>query len=473
MRKTVNEFRGYLVGLICLVLRSAVFPGLLLAQCPNPTPAPPSKYLSDSDPGYHRLEELQATAYESKSVRRPAPVTPEMLADELELEQAFDQFLDMLTSGKELDESTKEYRQARREAWKDLRSELAEVKLPTRYENLQWYEQVSWLRSRIESVAAPEKLASAPRVIFGTLPKLGVNAQTFPVPGHPECRVVAINEDLFDAVYWIIRDLVLTLDWSRQGGRPSRYDRNYVVQRIPDPDIQRRFAEALSWYLGHQNKPIASYPIEPRQLRLAITLVTSMEMFALAHEYAHVLLGHKFDVQEVDYSWLQEITADELGFMLMLAAQRKGTDKREKLMGFWGAELMLDVMNILETSQKIVSTGKIPPAPMEDPMEKTVVNGAIQCMGAPQSTECKTFQAQHYLPNHPPLWLRVLMIRNTMRETPPLRIDQVEVRISDAMDDKWDFSMAMTFAGMALLRDQIPLIAPKSVSPDNPREQEK
>jgi hypothetical protein len=404
-----------------------------------------SKYLSDSDAAYSLLEKLQREAYSNKDdVRHVGPPSTQELLQINEIESGITK-TPTDTCSADLKKARAAYEEFSKQSTLRVSEEFKNIKMPTRFENPQWYSVVSKLSHRIERYVSEDTLLPKGRVVFGTLPTRSVDACIYKVPGTSD-RLAVFNEDLFYATYQLTKVLIQTFQWGEQR---TSYKREYVKKRVSDDDIRRRFLEVIHWYVVKRSRLPEYYPLEPGQIKMAITLTRSMEMFAIAHEYAHLILNHApQDMESQAYSWQQEIQADVLGFKMMINTQNKSGDEVEKAYGFWGAFLMLSVMDMLDCAITISTTGIMPPAPMKDSTEVQMLKAAFAFLKGDTSSETKKTVSI----SHPPFWLRALLIRQTMHSV---------VNINKIMNDEWDFGIALNIAGHALLVNAAPLLKPK------------
>ncbi len=411
------------------------------AQAGTMAPAQPRRYLSDSDPTYAVLEGFQKREYGRETTRRSRVISQEQLVQMEELMRTSSGGPDSPAAGS-VDGSRAEYEAFRRETHGQHIREVRELVLPTRYENPLWYLHVQTLTQRIESTLQATGNAPRHRVIFGTSPTRTVGAQVLAVPGSSD-HVAIFHEDLFHATYLLMKVLVQTLDWRETR---TSYERDRIKERVKDPDVQRRFREAMAWYAKPAGSP-SFYVLEPNQTRLANVLTRGMELFVIAHEYAHVLLGHTRrgdSVADQLWSWRQEIAADSLACEIVLAtAQHSGSDF-ENGFALWGPELMLAGLDILERVDAFTRTGTAPVALSADPARMETVGRALKCLEDMESPECVSLDQRASIGTHPPLALRRALVRETMRRFP---------RNAAVMKDEWDFGQALIVAGYALLHD--------------------
>lgn len=408
------------------------------------------KYLSDTDPSYLLLERIQKNAYGDKSdIRHVSPPNPKALSMRAEITAEMNFYLtdSIKTYSEELELSRENFNDFWNKANERMAKELDTLTLPTRYENAQWYSVISKLNHRLMAVINKEYPNFNSRILFGTIPTTSVNASTIMVPGSTD-RIVLFNEDLFDATYSLTKVLIQTLDWKETS---LSYKKEKVHKKVKDPEVNKRFLEIMLWYLKmSSNSSLGSYFLEPGQMKMAIVLTRSMELFALAHEYAHIILGHSpRNDKEFAYNWLQEFDADDLGFQLMFMTIMDSGVKEEKAFGRWGALLMLGIMDIFERATITATTGKIPPAPGLDTLENNMVKGAFDCLKSPKGDDCRNFLDTQSVDSHPPLWLRELLMRNLMHK---------EASLSQIMNDEWDFGQALIVAGQALLLENSSLL---------------
>jgi hypothetical protein len=134
------------------------------------------------------------------------------------------------------------------------------------------------------------------RVTVSTLPLGQVNARTFSVPATDE-YLILFDPVFLDFLYALSVDIAGAIDTNKalQGARrqvsaPEPVDVSPAI-RYGDPRPARSFFSTLSAFL-HWGAPPAPHPNDHASLALAEHLRETATQFILAHEYAHVLLGH-------------------------------------------------------------------------------------------------------------------------------------------------------------------------------------
>lgn len=407
------------------------------------------QYLSDIDPSYALLEKIQMEAYnDGSAVRHVSPPDPVTLSIRSEMIALLPFFDDDAILSAEAKKSREAYNEFWRKSNEQSARELATMILPTRYENANWYAVVSRLNKRLLAVISKQYPDFKQRIIFGTIPTSSVNAATLKVPGSTDILVL-FNEDLFNASYVLTKVLIQTFSWQEHS---LSYKRDHVRQQAKDPKINQEFRKIMLWYLNTSSRPTEFYPLEPGQMKMTIVLTRSMEIFALAHEYSHAILGHLIrDEKKYANNWVQEIQADNLGFLLMFSTLMDSGDQEERAFGRWGALLMLNAMDIFERATITAETGEIPPGPEQDALENQMIEGVLTCLNSPNSDICKKFLESKTPSTHPPTWLRMDFLRNLMKTEPSL---------APIMNDEWDFGYALIIAGHALLLDNSSFFKP-------------
>lgn len=256
------------------------------------------------------------------------------------------------------------------------------IELPTRFENPYFYALLQsdlraidgHARDEMKIVGGRGRVQFDSLPLFGTLPTGELDAFTAKVPESSEF-VVVVNESLFVLLNLASKVVAQAMPESmlEGGGIALPFSSKEVVERIAGsaPEVRLRFVDVLDATVRRGNPSAAAvYAIPEPWAHTAAELRQAAELFAVAHEYAHILLGHlelpcrkaalgtsgaDGDVVDIDLvvrSWQQEYDADCLGALIgnSTAVRRFGLDGGRS----WGAIEMY--FAIVEVVHRAVST---------------------------------------------------------------------------------------------------------------------
>jgi hypothetical protein len=175
-------------------------------------------------------------------------------------------------------------------------------------------------------IAVP--LSSRPR--FGTLPAGTLNARTVAVP-NSDSHLTVVNSELFGFCYEYLKVGLKTVGFRANGQTLEMSYGEKVFNEGPrhDRDLLVRLSKLLEDTVNHRRIQSHAPPAEYEQ-PLLMRMVDVMEFFLVAHEYAHVALGHvssntvAFHTYGVNRplrvlrrTWGQEAAADAWAFNLL------------------------------------------------------------------------------------------------------------------------------------------------------------
>jgi hypothetical protein len=309
-----------------------------------------------ADPALSLLESLRAAS---------AP-TPSLAGSAIRGEEVACFLEDRAASGAPIDRSTFD-------AWR--RSQGSEPALGTAKEAL-GDRTIARLQARLERTLL-ERGARIPahRIAFGTVRTGRASPSAFAVPGA-DARLVVLDDRLFDMVYAVVS---AAFDAGPYQGGSACLARTPAALNDDSTVLARpRFSVTLRHFAGVAAS--GRYDVAPAQATSILALVRVAELFALGHEYAHVLLGHGASATagtlataggaptvELSYATDQELAADALAFRIVQETiARDGTDA-EKAMAPFGPDVMLHVIDLLETARAVFDGRALPTAPTSLP----------------------------------------------------------------------------------------------------------
>jgi hypothetical protein len=301
---------------------------------------------------------------------------------------------------------------------------LAETErlLPTPYEDPNWYAILMRIVKRVERAIPAVYTSYDPKVnanvVFGTLRSGHVNATSMKIEGIDGALVV-IEDGLFLFAHLMAKIFSSALPVSSRAGTRVAflYDRDSIRSRIAsNPQLPHSFLDVLKAFIveGHPSRA-AVYFIEALYAPFANYLTEAFEHFLIAHEYAHLVLGHldpsdsglesvgllplEEGVRAMQYSWEQEVAADQLGLLLTMVCMQEMHLPFD--IGYAGAVMFLMCREIVEKFVDIVTRGQ-------------EIGFAVELRSAGPNAEDVPNVA---VPTYPPVKSRCEAMRNLIRKS--------------------------------------------------------
>jgi hypothetical protein len=210
------------------------------------------------------------------------------------------------------------------------------------------------------------------RPLLGTLPTGRVNVMTMLVPSTRE-HLLLFESEFTGFAYLAAKAVADVLPYRRSpdGGASFDLEPGRVGERLAQqPQSARRFGELVRAYL-ETGRPYQApqYTQEPVRNTWAMMLCDSVELFALGHEYGHILKNHlgqqrpaawlggpgMAEPEELAWSRQQEFEADSQGLSLSMAAmQSRGFDLP---IGFLGADFYFTMTHVMERAVSMLRHG--------------------------------------------------------------------------------------------------------------------
>ncbi len=222
------------------------------------------------------------------------------------------------------------------------------------YENAGTLSILEELADRLEQSAQRLGYQLPERPELGTLPLSGANAKIFFASDVD--HVLVFENGLIMFSYLSAQAIADVLPFRRtpDGGAAFTPDQNEIAGRLDrQPDIARRFGEMIRAYLETGNPALAPYSLQdPTRLVYAGILNDSIELFAMGHEYGHLIRGHS---RETRFSVQQEIEADATGVSLSInAMQVRGYDLP---LGYLGADFYFTMRHVFNRAKHMLRHG--------------------------------------------------------------------------------------------------------------------
>jgi hypothetical protein len=296
--------------------------------------------------------------------------------------------------------------------------------LPTQYEDPRAFSILQHRAAQVEAAITSMSLDLPVRPLLGTALARDVNARVFPVFGSDgqlnECLIV-FNRIVVPFVYEMSGLLARVIP---HGAQSLDFDGN--AETPLDDALVTVFAECVSFVLlgvemGLGTDGLADYVVvdggkmphvetDSAQQALRYVLTSGIELFLVAHEYAHLGDGHLTRPPSYDSSWnvkykdtiaryCNEFDADYLGMRLMARAME--TERIPSRFGNWmafrfvGADIFLRCLDVLERAHAYALSGKEPYRGVPDPY----TGDGFDCVSS----------------SHPPAYLRSERLRQNFR----------------------------------------------------------
>ena len=349
------------------------------------------KYQSDVDSAYKYLEDVQRQIYTENP-----DLTDPYSREELNSPRAVASFADLKKRALKAcpDPSKRETCALDPIAVDALMSTLPCLTLPTRFESPLFFYGISIYMSELTKVRA-SRFPTSSAARFGSLPTGTINAQAI-LPRDSRDPLVILNRDIFfftgalsksisDAIP-ISKDEVVKLDHSEEGIRKRLHDNPYIVANFAD--AMSRIVVAGSSFGANEAT------LDEDHNHIHARLVSAMDMFIIAHEEAHVILGHVSDKSAAFHlagnaqnkralprmpapqrsnskenlqqsrkqvndtattlktqlrTQKQELEADALGFKLLMWSERNGDDPVGEMMAAAAPHLVFRILDAVDT----------------------------------------------------------------------------------------------------------------------------
>lgn len=260
---------------------------------------------------------------------------------------------------------------------------LACQELPTRFESPLFFALISLHLEPLQK-AQERHYPKAPATRFGSLPTGTFDAQAILPPGS-DVPLVILNRDLFffsgafskavsDAIPITMGEAV-ALDYSALGIRKRLRTNPYIVTNFADA--------AARLVKGGTSGGAKEVTLDDTHNHLHARLLGAIDSFLMAHEQAHIILGHTGKIsaslhlaggglparaaapeapmpnasdtttsdsvpQVILRSRQQELDADALGFKLMMYASQEGTDPIATLVGAAAPHMVFRVLEMAD-----------------------------------------------------------------------------------------------------------------------------
>ena len=281
------------------------------------------------------------------------------------------------------------------------------VQPPTPYEDPNLYAVLLEMSDSIEAALTSRGFPTPPRLLLGTLPTGTLNALTFPVLRTKE-HIIIFERGLFDFAFQMSK--IAAVVFPAIDPMRGSFSAEVNVERGVEahPEILEQLNRVLHAYLvlGDPRR-IPSYKIDNSRVMTAVLLLRSMELFALGHEYGHIVARHGDNLgpnpspdASVRYSWDGEYGADRVGLSLMHSVMGGPL-----VLTFWGAVNFFVCLEVFDRCRSILTTG--------------------------------AFDPKATSPTHPPNLARGQQLRTVIREDRAGAETEKAIKLANQLDSFW------------------------------------
>ncbi|MGW7648333.1 hypothetical protein [Streptomyces bobili] len=329
----------------------------------------------------------------------------------------------------------------------------------SKYENARTNQSLHKLADSVERAGRALGFPMPERPLLGTLPTGRVNVMTLLVPATRE-HLVLFESEFLGFAYLSAKAVAEVLPYRRspEGGAAFSLEPGKVRERLEKhPQSAHRFGQLARAYLetgvpynAHQ------YTQDPVRNTWAAMLCESVELFALGHEYGHILKGHLGqqrpaarlggpnldEPEELAWSRQEEFQADAQGLSLSVAAMRsRGFDLP---IGFLGADFYFTMMHVMERAISVLRHGHENGPDGDDAQRPSLLRRMVgrQSQNKPQGhTKSRAGDGTgDGAVTHPPSVLRRLMLRAVLaRDNTPQIAAAIELgqNMEQVMEMLW------------------------------------
>jgi len=300
-------------------------------------------------------------------------------------------------------------------------------RLPTCYEDPTMYWVLSDYAEKMQKAARKLGLPLKVPPRLGSVPSDELNAYTLPATAS-HGSIIVFNDQLGIFSYEMASAALGTIGVTRGLVLGTSHDK--AIQVIRDnADLRESFAMSLIQFVLITPPSLSDIP----DFNAWSKVLYAMEMFAVGHEYGHVIKKHASRSTSLNLepvasragepiifpvlvrSWAQELEADQIGLQLLeetLGDEARGS--RDK--GFWLDSLysvifFFKCLELVDQTKYILTNGFAPllPSMEEEVYLRSIANGT--------ASEAQRLKFRNVaLTDHPPAWLRAERIRTSIEK---------------------------------------------------------
>lgn len=393
-----------------------------------------TKYLSDSDAAYHWLEERQRQLLTATPFRVPG------LGDVGQVRASIkDLYLDNsfgFSGGPTRADQVK----------LALEAQLSRP-FPTRYEHPDFYTLLMWQSILIESTIDQSdprsefKLEQSP--FLGSLPLPSLNATAMHIRGSDK-RLVAVNWGmivfLIDLTELALQTVQVQIDPGGKTLSIKTDNEDFRRRLVAMPQLKDQLMQMLLFNYG-SSKSNPQPQSASNELFAFGSISRAILLYALAHEYGHILAKHEAtseadrfssEAQVLVHSWAQELEADIIGSQLLSAILQQAAREVPRQQMFLGFHLvaplvLYEFLRIEEEAKYVIQNSRAPKplSPLEYERTMALLDLALQDISGRAWREPSLASAFGQHSSHPPAWIRFeLASRNYEKQYRGLLTDQ-------------------------------------------------
>lgn len=246
---------------------------------------------------------------------------------------------------------------------KNYYNDMADI--PTKYQSRPTYALLRRLVEKIEKVTREHsemlkkryKIELVDFPVYGTIPMGDFSAQVIGC-GMDNETLMLFCDGFFGMANLVSKAVSQSFPMTGKDDRKLSFstDKEKVKEYIRNDKIaMARFMDVVLAYAFKQNPHYAKqYMIDREHIQLVEIIRDALEKFVVAHEYAHLCLGHlskentkrKTDIlnnyDRVIYSWTEEMSAD------LLATQITVLSSEDPALGMAGIWICFNIIDILD-----------------------------------------------------------------------------------------------------------------------------
>jgi hypothetical protein len=307
-------------------------------------------------------------------------------------------------------------------------SQLAELKLPTCYENAALYFMIEKYAHDVETARRELRIAMPRIPKFGSLPSNDINAYTYP-SSDGIGSIIAINAQLLTFIHEMSTIVAGSVNPSLTGKRLSQAE--VITQGLLaisyDEQTKAAFVKTIVGLLFDQ--PLSRRPPNLQNELLIAFVAGAMERFVFAHEYGHVINrdtasvtplpvgatgGQEYDVK--DWTWKQEFKADDVGLRLLAQLLLRSAEENLSVAQYYVYALkapliFFECLQLLDDAKFMQETGR-----MHEELTPERKSFLRQCVANALHEITTTACSAETAGTHPPAWLRAERAQDVIRK---------------------------------------------------------
>ena len=221
--------------------------------------------------------------------------------------------------------------------------------LPTRYEDPSRYPSMAMTFDQVTWKYLQQGSLHDPLPLFATLPSGDPHARSLidPLGG---ATVIFFEQGLFSYFY----DFVKLVGWEAPPLSIEQLADDATMAQLPrrytmPSQASQYFVATMGAYAGGSKS--AGIPRPDHNILLTISLLSMMEQFVMAHEVAHIALGHLSTAPTKK----QELLADTAAMAVVTAIARDNS--MAWAVGYWACDLALVALNFLYRAIGVLAFG--------------------------------------------------------------------------------------------------------------------